>query len=74
MSLFEASITILDLYEFMCANIFWGCDPGDRNISWVKWKNIPASKDEGGLEIGSLFAVDNEDFQPNLMGHGLLLL
>nr|GEV07100.1 RNA-directed DNA polymerase, eukaryota, reverse transcriptase zinc-binding domain protein [Tanacetum cinerariifolium] len=37
---------------------FNGVDIHSKKLSWVRWKNVMASKDKGGLRVSSLFALN----------------
>ncbi|GJY65584.1 hypothetical protein Tco_0467822 [Tanacetum coccineum] len=37
---------------------FNGHDPNSKRTSWVKWKNVLASKEKGGLGVSSLYALN----------------
>ncbi|GKA55504.1 hypothetical protein Tco_0754576 [Tanacetum coccineum] len=39
-------------------NFFNGSDPHAKKPTWVKWRNVLASKDKGGLGISSLYALN----------------
>ena len=58
MSLFRAPETILNYLERLRATFFWGGSSESRNIAWIKWSNVLASHDKGGLGIGSLKAFN----------------
>ncbi|GKG39923.1 hypothetical protein Tco_0466700, partial [Tanacetum coccineum] len=38
---------------------FWGATGDTRKLDWIKWSNILASLDKGGLGVGSLKAFNN---------------
>ncbi|GJY52683.1 RNA-directed DNA polymerase, eukaryota, reverse transcriptase zinc-binding domain protein [Tanacetum coccineum] len=40
--------------EQLRARFFWGCQSDKKKIAWVAWDKVLASKDIGGLRIGSL--------------------
>ncbi|GJR19843.1 RNA-directed DNA polymerase, eukaryota [Tanacetum coccineum] len=40
--------------EQLRARFFWGCQSDEKKIAWVAWDKVLASKDRGGLAIGSL--------------------
>ena len=44
--------------ESLRNRFFGGGDFGEKKITWVKWKKCLASKKDGGLGIGSLFALN----------------
>ncbi|GJW44754.1 RNA-directed DNA polymerase, eukaryota, reverse transcriptase zinc-binding domain protein [Tanacetum coccineum] len=39
-------------------HFFNGHDPNSKRTSWVKWKNVLASKEKGGLGVSSLYALN----------------
>ncbi|GJX82369.1 hypothetical protein Tco_0331850, partial [Tanacetum coccineum] len=58
MSLFKVPETILKTLERFRANFFWGGNESNRKLAWVKWDNVLASFDKGGLGVGSLKAFN----------------
>ncbi|GKD75778.1 hypothetical protein Tco_1334060 [Tanacetum coccineum] len=50
----ECPELVLKSLESMRASFFWGSNGDKRKLAWIKWDNILASFDKGGLEIGSL--------------------
>ncbi|GJT18001.1 RNA-directed DNA polymerase, eukaryota, reverse transcriptase zinc-binding domain protein [Tanacetum coccineum] len=58
MSLFRVPESILKYLERLRATFFWGGSSESRNISWIKWPNVLASRDKGGLGVGSLKAFN----------------
>ncbi|GJU07589.1 hypothetical protein Tco_1124019 [Tanacetum coccineum] len=38
---------------------FWGSDANVKKIPWISWKLVLASKDKGGLGIGSLYSLNH---------------
>ncbi|GJT82781.1 RNA-directed DNA polymerase, eukaryota, reverse transcriptase zinc-binding domain protein [Tanacetum coccineum] len=58
MSIFRVPETILKLLERLRAKFFWGGDENSRKLAWIKWENILASLEKGGLGIGSLKAFN----------------
>ncbi|GJZ63126.1 RNA-directed DNA polymerase, eukaryota, reverse transcriptase zinc-binding domain protein [Tanacetum coccineum] len=55
-SLFKALETIVKALESFRASFFWGGSEDSKKLAWVKWSNILASLDKGGLSVGSLKA------------------
>ncbi|GJX47736.1 RNA-directed DNA polymerase, eukaryota, reverse transcriptase zinc-binding domain protein [Tanacetum coccineum] len=45
---------VLKMLEKKRATFFWGGTHDIRKLAWVKWPNVLASHDKGGLRIGSL--------------------
>ncbi|GJV25991.1 hypothetical protein Tco_1378686 [Tanacetum coccineum] len=44
--------------ESICSHFFNGHDLNSKKMSWVKWKNVLASKEKGGLGVSSLYALN----------------
>ncbi|GKB33610.1 hypothetical protein Tco_0873011 [Tanacetum coccineum] len=44
--------------ESIRSHFFNGHDPNSKRTSWVKWKNVLASKEKGGLGVSSLYALN----------------
>ncbi|GJQ98225.1 putative RNA-directed DNA polymerase, eukaryota, reverse transcriptase zinc-binding domain protein [Tanacetum coccineum] len=56
-SLFKAPVAVLKALESARASFFFltgGGSTDSKKLSWVKWSNVFASLDKGGLAIGSL--------------------
>nr|GEY63485.1 RNA-directed DNA polymerase, eukaryota, reverse transcriptase zinc-binding domain protein [Tanacetum cinerariifolium] len=51
MSLFKVPKQVLNSMERMRMNFFNGVQKGERNIAWVKWSKVLASKKFGGLGV-----------------------
>ncbi|GJX80264.1 hypothetical protein Tco_0328413 [Tanacetum coccineum] len=45
--------------ESLRSNFFWGCNADGTKIPWISWNSTLASKDKGGLGIGSLFSLNH---------------
>ncbi|GKB06579.1 RNA-directed DNA polymerase, eukaryota, reverse transcriptase zinc-binding domain protein [Tanacetum coccineum] len=58
MSLYMVLISVCNKLESMRNHFFIGADIGEKKITWVKWKKCLASKNMGGLGIGSIFALN----------------
>nr|GEU28692.1 RNA-directed DNA polymerase, eukaryota, reverse transcriptase zinc-binding domain protein [Tanacetum cinerariifolium] len=58
MSLFNVPELILKNHERFRDNFFWGGDESNQKLAWVKWDNVLASFDKGGLGVGSLKAFN----------------
>lgn len=56
MSIFKTPTTILNLLESIRNRFFIGADGDEKKLTWVKWKKVLASKKDGGLGVGSLYA------------------
>ncbi|KAJ9549144.1 hypothetical protein OSB04_021687 [Centaurea solstitialis] len=49
---------VLDKLESIRRSFFYGGNEINKKITWISWKETLASKDQGGLEIGSLKATN----------------
>ncbi|GKB66579.1 hypothetical protein Tco_0927991, partial [Tanacetum coccineum] len=58
MSLYKVPSAIERNLESMRNNFFIGGDLEDRKMTWVAWKKCLASKEHGGLGVGSIFALN----------------
>ncbi|GKA30655.1 hypothetical protein Tco_0716960 [Tanacetum coccineum] len=58
LSIFKAPESIINSLERMRAKFFWGGSHGNNKMAWVRWDNVLASLDQGGLGIGSLKAFN----------------
>ena len=58
MSMFSAPKSVIKKLESVRSNFFWGGNVGDTVLSWVKWNDILASYEKGGLNVGSLYAFN----------------
>ncbi|GJS87764.1 RNA-directed DNA polymerase, eukaryota, reverse transcriptase zinc-binding domain protein [Tanacetum coccineum] len=50
-SLFKAPKVVLKSLEKSRASFFWGSSQGYKKLAWIKWTNILASYNKGGLAI-----------------------
>ncbi|GKC43249.1 RNA-directed DNA polymerase, eukaryota, reverse transcriptase zinc-binding domain protein [Tanacetum coccineum] len=50
--------TVVKSLESLRASFFWGSSEDPKKLAWVKWLNILASLDKGGLGVGSLKAFN----------------
>ncbi|GJX35445.1 hypothetical protein Tco_0247002 [Tanacetum coccineum] len=48
------TLSIRRRLESIRSHFFNGHDPNSKRTSWVKWKNVLASKEKGGLGVSSL--------------------
>ncbi|GJY64199.1 putative RNA-directed DNA polymerase, eukaryota, reverse transcriptase zinc-binding domain protein [Tanacetum coccineum] len=53
-SIFKVPVSVLKSLEKMCATFFWGGSQDNRKLAWLKWPNVVASFEKGGLNIRSL--------------------
>ncbi|GJX74023.1 RNA-directed DNA polymerase, eukaryota, reverse transcriptase zinc-binding domain protein [Tanacetum coccineum] len=58
LSIFKAPETVVKSLESLRAAFFWGSHENSKKLVWVKWSNILASLDKGGLGVGSLNAFN----------------
>nr|GEY73392.1 RNA-directed DNA polymerase, eukaryota, reverse transcriptase zinc-binding domain protein [Tanacetum cinerariifolium] len=58
MSMFKVSSGVLRPLESLRSRFFNGHDTNSRKASWVKWKTVLASKERGGLDVSSLYALN----------------
>ncbi|XP_076900370.1 putative mitochondrial protein AtMg00310 [Bidens hawaiensis] len=59
MSLFHVPVGVMKKLEQLRSNIFCGRSKDKRKMHWASWKLILASKDIGGLGVGSLEGFNN---------------
>nr|GEU75893.1 RNA-directed DNA polymerase, eukaryota [Tanacetum cinerariifolium] len=58
MSMFKVPMQVLQKLESIRARFFNGAEVNSRKPSWVRWKNVLASKNIGGLGVSSLYALN----------------
>ncbi|GJS86196.1 RNA-directed DNA polymerase, eukaryota, reverse transcriptase zinc-binding domain protein [Tanacetum coccineum] len=58
MSIFKVPMSVLHRLESIRCQFFNGHDLNSKKTSWVKWKNVLASKEKGGLGVSSLYALN----------------
>ncbi|GJY44308.1 hypothetical protein Tco_0432521, partial [Tanacetum coccineum] len=58
MSIFKVSMRVLQCLESIRSHFFNGNDLHGKKMSWVKWKNVLASKEKGGVGVSSLYALN----------------
>nr|GEX18419.1 RNA-directed DNA polymerase, eukaryota, reverse transcriptase zinc-binding domain protein [Tanacetum cinerariifolium] len=58
MSLFKAPLQVINKLEAIRSHLFHGVDPSVRKIMLVKWNNVLASKEMGGLGVSSFYALN----------------
>nr|GEY45331.1 RNA-directed DNA polymerase, eukaryota, reverse transcriptase zinc-binding domain protein [Tanacetum cinerariifolium] len=58
MSIFKVPMKILQRMESIRSHFFNGSDSLAKKLTWVKWTNVLASKEKGGLGISSLYALN----------------
>nr|GEY24491.1 RNA-directed DNA polymerase, eukaryota [Tanacetum cinerariifolium] len=59
MSLFKAPVQVINKLEAICSHFFHGMDPSVRKMMLVKWNNVLASKEMGGLGVSSFYDLDH---------------
>nr|GEV83096.1 putative RNA-directed DNA polymerase, eukaryota, reverse transcriptase zinc-binding domain protein [Tanacetum cinerariifolium] len=58
LSIFKCPESVLKSLESLRASFFWGGSGDQKKMAWIKWDNILASYEKGGLNIGSLKAFN----------------
>ncbi|GKA23884.1 RNA-directed DNA polymerase, eukaryota, reverse transcriptase zinc-binding domain protein [Tanacetum coccineum] len=58
MSIFRAPLSMLRVLESIRSHFFNGHELKSKKSTWVKWNNVLASKEKGGLGISSLYALN----------------
>lgn len=58
MSIYLVSLTIINNLERLRASFLWGADLDDCRMHWIREDMVLASRDVGGLGVGSLFAFN----------------
>ncbi|GKC00348.1 hypothetical protein Tco_0986484 [Tanacetum coccineum] len=58
MSLFKVPMKVLQHTESIRSHFFNGVERVGKKPIWVKWKNVFASKEKGGLGVSSLYALN----------------
>ena len=58
LSLFVMPVTIAKKLESLRSTFFWGGSETEKKMAWVKWDQMLAKKESGGLEIGSLVSFN----------------
>nr|GEV05602.1 hypothetical protein [Tanacetum cinerariifolium] len=54
LSIFKVPEAVLKILEKSRASFFGGSSQGSNKLTWMKWTNILASYEKGGLDIGNL--------------------
>ncbi|KAJ9560786.1 hypothetical protein OSB04_005946 [Centaurea solstitialis] len=57
-SLYKAQIKVVNTHESIRRCFFWGGTDNSKKICWVTWEKILRDKNNGGLGIGSLRALN----------------
>ncbi|GJZ90318.1 hypothetical protein Tco_0662245 [Tanacetum coccineum] len=58
MSMFKVPSGILRILELIRCHFFNGYDVSSKKASWVQWNKVLASKDNSGLGVSSLYALN----------------
>ncbi|GJV02489.1 RNA-directed DNA polymerase, eukaryota, reverse transcriptase zinc-binding domain protein [Tanacetum coccineum] len=58
MSIYMMPSHVQKKLESIRNNFFIGVDQGEKKLTWVKWKKCMASKNLGGLGIGSIYGLN----------------
>ncbi|GKA65896.1 hypothetical protein Tco_0765603 [Tanacetum coccineum] len=58
LSIFKVLEMVVKSLKTLRASFFWGSSEESKKLAWVKWSNILASLDKGGLGVGSLKAFN----------------
>nr|GEX06706.1 RNA-directed DNA polymerase, eukaryota, reverse transcriptase zinc-binding domain protein [Tanacetum cinerariifolium] len=58
MSIFKVPMKVLHRMESIRSHFFNGTYLGSKKSIWVKWNNVLASKEKGGLGVSSLYALN----------------
>ncbi|GJS79466.1 RNA-directed DNA polymerase, eukaryota [Tanacetum coccineum] len=58
MSLFKASVQVINKLEAIRSHFFNGVEHSVRKMMLVKWDNVLASKEKGGLGVSSFYALN----------------
>nr|GEX50686.1 RNA-directed DNA polymerase, eukaryota [Tanacetum cinerariifolium] len=56
LSLFRAPVKVINELEKIRCRFFWGFKDDQKGVVWISWKNTIASRDLGGLGLGSFRA------------------
>nr|GFB92490.1 RNA-directed DNA polymerase, eukaryota, reverse transcriptase zinc-binding domain protein [Tanacetum cinerariifolium] len=58
MSIYKVPMKVLHRMESIRSHFFNGTYVGSKKFIWVKWNNVLASKEKGGLGVLSLYALN----------------
>ncbi|GJR80368.1 RNA-directed DNA polymerase, eukaryota [Tanacetum coccineum] len=58
MSMFKVPIQVLKKLESICCHFFNGVDPNVQKMTFVKWNNVLASKEKGGLGVPRFYGLN----------------
>ncbi|GJR56585.1 RNA-directed DNA polymerase, eukaryota, reverse transcriptase zinc-binding domain protein, partial [Tanacetum coccineum] len=58
MSMYKAPMYVINKLEAIRSHFFNGGDPNIRKMTFIKWENVLASKDKGGMGVLSFFALN----------------
>nr|GFA41776.1 RNA-directed DNA polymerase, eukaryota, reverse transcriptase zinc-binding domain protein [Tanacetum cinerariifolium] len=58
MSIFRVPLSVLCVLESIHSHFFNGHELRSNKATWVKWNSVLASKEKGGLDVSSLYALN----------------
>ncbi|GKD67592.1 hypothetical protein Tco_1321682 [Tanacetum coccineum] len=58
MSIFRVPLSVLHTLESIRSHFFNGHEVGSNKATWVKWNSVLTAKDNGGLGVSSLYALN----------------
>ncbi|KAL4585017.1 hypothetical protein LXL04_009630 [Taraxacum kok-saghyz] len=58
MSLFKVLMGVLKTLEQLRSRFFRGVDHAGNKMAWISWDKVCASKEKGGLGVGSFYALN----------------
>ena len=58
LSLFVMLVGIAKKLEALRAKFFWGGTEDEKKMTWIKWDQVLAKPERGGLDIGSLVSFN----------------
>nr|GFA73292.1 RNA-directed DNA polymerase, eukaryota, reverse transcriptase zinc-binding domain protein [Tanacetum cinerariifolium] len=72
MSIYKAPMRVLKELESVRRQFFNGHDPKSKKASWVKWSTVTSAKDQGGLGVASLYALNRALMLKQMCEAGIL--
>ena len=58
LSLYVMHVGIAKKLEAIRSKFFWGATSGEKKMVWIKWDQVLAKRERGGLDIGSLVSFN----------------
>lgn len=49
---------VINVIEKIRRSFLWGGHENKKKIHWVSWENVTSSKNNGGLGVGSILALN----------------